>query len=154
MYNAIKPITIEPRYLLIALLPVILFIAGEYLIFSGKVFPTVPHAGSFGSTQEATGRYVFYAAFLLFATMCLATVAVTSVDIGSLFDKAEGFGSSPSPPVSQRSFCSSAGPKPTTSKRELIGSQGKVSSTTFSGLHASLAANTQTRSRQFSPIFF
>lgn len=88
MYNAIKPITIEPRYLLIALLPVILFIGGEYLIFSGTVFPTVPHAGSFDSTQEATGRYVFYAAFLLFATMCLATVAVTSVDIGSLFDKA------------------------------------------------------------------
>ncbi|HXG77753.1 MAG TPA: hypothetical protein VNJ31_00245 [Methyloceanibacter sp.] len=84
-----RTLNIKSGDLWIALLPVIVFIAGEWFMSTFGFYRVTPFPDTeFDAAAEAGGRYTVYGMFFLFAAVCIGVTAVFFLDVNSLFNRA------------------------------------------------------------------
>jgi hypothetical protein len=81
-------LNIRPQELWIALLPVLVFIFGEWFLTAfGSYTIEVTRKNGFDAVAEAGGRYSVYATFLLFVGVCIGVTWIFYEDVRRLFNR-------------------------------------------------------------------
>jgi len=83
-----RTLEIRSQNLWIALLPVLVFIGGEWFISAFGLYRVDPGPDqAFSAAAEAGGRYAVYGMFFLFVAVCISVTVIFFLDIDTLFNR-------------------------------------------------------------------